>query len=369
MYPMQQQTLQQFYGPPAMQQQIPQQFYGPPAMQQQIPQQFFGPWIEHRRFMERIWGYCVQVVNRHPYLKLNTVGSGASSQVYKVMGLDFKMYALKQVSYVKVVEDKVQEEIKLMEKLKGNPFVIQIVEYQSIGNEVYIVMELGETDLSKLLMALQGKDIDMNVIRVYWQQMLRSVSAVHERAIIHADLKPQNFVLVNGTLKLIDFGISKEMHQDSTHVTMGTGVGTPSYLSPEVLNYGKVTSSKARITKKADIWSLGCILYQMVFGKTPFQDFAGVDKYIAIVNPKEVIHIPPVDCSEDLKARLPGSLIGVLRSCLQRNPAMRPEIEQLLRHPFLTGNTFCPHCLHCAASTSTDNNNVVWKSKSNKDKE
>ena len=364
MYPIQQQTPQQFYGLPAIQQRgqvffpgMPQQFFGP-GIGMMIPQQTQsgkpGAEAGYHRFVERIRDYHVKVINGNPYLKLSRIGSGASSRVYKVMGLDFKTYALKRVSWKAIGMDKVQEEIGLMQKLKGNPLVIQIIEHQFIGNKVYIVMELGETDLSKLLMASQGKDIDMNVIRVYWQQMLRSVNAVHDADIIHADLKPQNFVLVNGTWKLIDFGISKEMHQDSTHVTMGIGIGTPNYLSPEVLNYGKVAGNKARVTKAADTWSLGCILYQMVFGKTPFQSFVGMDKYIAIVNAKEVIHIPPEGCSEDLKARLPGSLVDVLRGCLQRDPKMRPTIRQLLRHPFLTGNTFCPHCSHCAASASTD---------------
>lgn len=302
-------------------------------------------------FTESINSHRMRIINNKPYLELNEIGRGASSRVFKVLGLDFKTYALKRVTFKDAGQEQeaaiknMMEEIKLMEKLKGNPLVIQLVDYQFCGHVAYIVMELGEVDLAKLLAASKGRNIDMNVIRVYWQQMLRSVDAVHEADIIHADLKPQNFVLVNGTWKLIDFGISKEMRRDSTHVTMGLGIGTPNYLSPEVLNHGRITDNKVKVTKAADTWSLGCILYQLVFGKTPFQDLPDMHKYQAIVNPNYEIKIPP----DDYKGDLPGSLVGVLKGCLRREPKERLSIKQLLEHPFLTGNTFCPHCPHCAA--------------------
>ena len=79
-------------------------------------------------------------------------------------------------------------------------------------------MECGDADLSKVLQKKKGKALDENFIRLYWQQMLQAVHTIHEKRIIHSDLKPANFLVVQGTLKLIDFGISMTIQSDTTSI-------------------------------------------------------------------------------------------------------------------------------------------------------
>jgi serine/threonine protein kinase len=91
------------------------------------------------------------------------------------------------------------------------------------------VMEYGEIDLAHLLKKEQG-NISRNFIRMYWEQMLQAVHAIHEENIIHTDLKPANFLLVEGALKLIDFGIAKAIPNDTTNIQREHQTGTVNYM-------------------------------------------------------------------------------------------------------------------------------------------
>jgi len=88
-------------------------------------------------------------------------------------------------------------------------------------------MECGEIDFAHILAKHQGVPLGLNFIRVYWEQMLRAVQAIHEEKIVHSDLKPANFLLVQGQLKLIDFGIAKRMGDDTTNIHRDQQVRTP----------------------------------------------------------------------------------------------------------------------------------------------
>lgn len=80
------------------------------------------------------------------------------------------------------------------------------------------LMECGETDFSSLLDEQRGKPLNMSFVALYWQQMLEAVQAVHEQKVVHSDLKPANFVLVKGRLKIIDFGIAKAIANDTVNI-------------------------------------------------------------------------------------------------------------------------------------------------------
>lgn len=95
-------------------------------------------------------------------------------------------------------------------------------------------MELGDSDLNRILKAYQS-DIPLTRIISYWHQMLTAVQYIHSKGVIHSDLKPANFLLVNGRLKLIDFGIASNISMDATSVIKFSQTGTLNYISPEAL--------------------------------------------------------------------------------------------------------------------------------------
>lgn len=96
-------------------------------------------------------------------------------------------------------------------------------------------------------------------------QMLEAVQVIHEERMVHSDLKPANFVLVKGSLKLIDFGIAKAIPNDTTNIQRDQQIGTINYMSPEAIEDTHTLPGKKvhKLGRPSDVWSLGCILYQV----------------------------------------------------------------------------------------------------------
>lgn len=95
-------------------------------------------------------------------------------------------------------------------------------------------MEKGESDLRKVLQSFTAP-LPLYTLMNYWHQMLQAVNYIHKKDVIHSDLKPENFLVVRGRLKLIDFGISSKMAVDATSIIKHSQVGTFNYISPESL--------------------------------------------------------------------------------------------------------------------------------------
>jgi len=276
------------------------------------------------------WAEDILYVNKTPYLKLTLLGKGGSSKVYRVLSPDKSIYALKQVDIAdidSILLNQYTEEIKLLEKLKSFPSIISLKDKEITPKSINIVLECGEIDLAGILSRYKDGLLNhMNYLRLYWQQILEAVYVIHQERIVHGDLKPQNFVLVKGSLKLIDFGIAKAIHGNTTNIERENITGTLNYLAPETLQSTKNGTSKSG--RAADVWSLGCILYQMVYSKPPLLK-EGIVSSIRIIawlsNNAQKISLPNP---------LPPSPIGdIILSCLQRDPKNRPSVSTLLQQP------------------------------------
>lgn len=197
-------------------------------------------------------------VNNVPYAKLGVIGKGGSCKVYRALAKDCSILAIKKVKLAGMDKKAINgyaNEIALLKRLRGNPAIIQMYdsEVDLSRKAIFVAMELGEVDLNQVIQQQtlgQNRDgkrrssLDMNFIRLTWQQMLKAVHSIHEERIIHGDLKPANFLFVRGALKLIDFGIAKAIQSDdTTNIYRDSQIGTLNYMSPEaILDTGSGTN-------------------------------------------------------------------------------------------------------------------------------
>ncbi|KZV97122.1 kinase-like protein [Exidia glandulosa HHB12029] len=280
-----------------------------------------------------------------------------------VTGAGNELFALKRVGLESADEDSIQgylNEISLLRRLDGNQRIIRLFdsEVQIVSNKrvLFMVMECGETDLAKLVAERQSQALEMDWVRYYWRQMLQAVQVIHEEKIVHSDLKPANFVLVKGCLKLIDFGIANAIANDTTNIQRDHQIGTVNFMSPEALEVAPDGMRRFKVGRPSDVWSLGCILYQMIYGHPPFASLSIYHKMKAIPDPEHAISYPE-ESVPILKVALPAGstsaappspkrlthlarpvpkdAIETIARCLVREKEGRATIPELLAGPLL----------------------------------
>nr|XP_055185495.1 dual specificity protein kinase TTK isoform X1 [Nyctereutes procyonoides] len=275
---------------------------------------------------------CISVKGRM-YSILKQIGSGGSSKVFQVLNEKKQIHAIKYVNLEEADNQTIESyrnEIAYLNKLQQHSDkIIRLYDYEISDQYIYMVMECGNIDLNSWLK--KKKSINPWERKSYWKNMLEAVYTIHQHGIVHSDLKPANFLIVDGMLKLIDFGIANQMQPDTTSIVKDSQVGTVNYMPPEAIKDMSSSrengKSKSKISPKSDVWSLGCILYYMTYGKTPFQHIINqISKLHAIIDPNHEIEFPDIP-EKDLQ--------DVLKCCLIRDPKQRISIPDLLVHPYV----------------------------------
>ncbi|KAF6116761.1 TTK protein kinase [Phyllostomus discolor] len=317
--------------PPACQLSTP---YSQPAyfQQQQQPQIPITPLQNLQISASSSTNECILVKGRI-YSILKQIGSGGSSKVFQVLNEKKQIHAIKYVNLEEADSQTVESyrnEIAYLNKLQQHSDkIIRLYDYEITDQYIYMVMECGNIDLNSWLK--KKKSIDPWERKSYWKNMLEAVHTIHQHGIVHSDLKPANFLIVDGMLKLIDFGIANQLQPDTTSIIKDSQVGTVNYMPPEAIKDMSSSrengKSKSKISPKSDVWSLGCILYYMTYGKTPFQHIINqISKLHAIIDPNHEIEFPDIP-EKDLQ--------DVLKCCLIRDPKRRISIAELLAHPYV----------------------------------
>ncbi|CAO1617872.1 unnamed protein product [Sympodiomycopsis kandeliae] len=303
------------------------------------------------------------------YLKVSRAGEGGFSTVFQVVGPVSiptihggvepvppelqAHFAMKQVSLKKLEQssrDELLQEAELLETLAqvddSDRYVLRYFGHKHSGDTLKILMELGEMDFNTLLRTQHP--LSRSALSEYWRQMLESVHFVHNAKLVHSDLKPANFLMVKGRVKLIDFGIAQKIPLGTVHISRDVIVGTPNYMAPEAIQKARRGGHGVyKAGKASDVWSLGCILYQMIYGRTPFAHISGDRKLEVITNPKHSIAFPTQrtldentrDGESDDRAdgveEMDDILIDCVKSALVYDSTLRAKIPQLLEHAFV----------------------------------
>jgi len=262
--------------------------------------------------------------NMENYRKVEIVGKGSFGCAVLVQNVhDRKYYIMKIIDVSKMDRKQKEEALNEVTFLKAmrHPYIITYREsFMDKNRYLCIVMDYAEGGdmYSKINKQKKiGKGFPENQILDWFVQICLALKYVHDRKILHRDLKTQNiFLTAKGDIKIGDFGIARVL-QD-TYDCAQTAIGTPYYLSPEICQ-------EKPYNQKSDIWSLGCILYELVTLRHAF-DANSMKGLVLKILRGSYPAIPP-SYSQDLK--------DLISEMLTRDPARRPSIKKILEKEFL----------------------------------
>eukprot|EP00736_Rhodelphis_marinus_P011490 Rmarinus@m.15150 len=195
------------------------------------------------------------------YVVEKTLGSGAFGSAYLVRNDKNEPYAVKTIHGDETTMKLAASEVDMLSKIPPHPHILKYIEHWEHNGTVFLVTEAClQSTLKELLRSAAWKDMKEPEIVDFMIHMADALAHLHNNNIIHRDLKPENIFYSVRSLLLGDFGLATSERATRAHQTHA---GTLCYMSPQSMAHEKYTS-------KTDVWSLGCIFYEMLVGKVPF---------------------------------------------------------------------------------------------------
>ncbi|KAG7218368.1 hypothetical protein INR49_006883 [Caranx melampygus] len=294
----------------------------------------------------------METVGDFEYSRKDLVGHGAFAVVFKGRHrkkTDWEV-AIKCINKKNLSKSQILlgKEIKILKELQHEN-IVALYDVQETPNSVFLVMEYcNGGDLADYLQA-KGT-LREETLKVFLQQIAAAMRILNSKGIIHRDLKPQNILLsytgrkksnISGIrIKIADFGFARYLQSNMMAATL---CGSPMYMAPEVI-------MSQNYDAKADLWSIGTVIYQCLVGKPPFQANSPQDLRMFYEKNKNLQPIIPRETSPQLSDLLLG--------LLQRNQKDRMDFDTFFSHPFLepsaTIKKSCPVPVPSASNTVTD---------------
>ncbi|CAL1699832.1 unnamed protein product [Somion occarium] len=273
------------------------------------------------------------------------VPSGRKVAIKRITPFDHSMFSLRTLREIRLLRHFHHENIIS---------ILDILRPPSLDDfkEVYLVQELMETDLHRVIRTQVLSD---DHCQYFIYQTLRALKALHSADVLHRDLKPSNLLLnANCDLKLCDFGLARSAQPppnvaNDSNTFMTEYVATRWYRAPEVMLTFK------EYTRAIDIWSVGCVLAEMLSGNPlfPGRDYhhqlslildvlgtPSLDDFYAITSQRsrEYIRALPFRKKKPFSSLFPGAnplALDLMEKCLTFSPKRRIDVNEALRHPYL----------------------------------
>ncbi|EPQ14373.1 Serine/threonine-protein kinase Nek3 [Myotis brandtii] len=263
---------------------------------------------------------CVGVPSMDGYTVLRVIGEGSFGRALLVQQESSnRMFAMKEIRLPKSFSDtqNSRKEAVLLAKMK-HPNIVAFKKSFEAEGHLYIVMEYCDGgDLMQKIKHQKGKLFPEDMILNWFTQMCLGVNHIHKKHVLHRDIKSKNiFLTQNGQVKLGDFGSAHLLSNPMAFAC--TYVGTPYYVPPEIWE-------NMPYNNKSDIWSLGCVLYELCTLKHPFQ--ANSWKSLILKVCQGSVSPLPSHYSYELQ--------HLIKQMFKRNPSHRPSATTLLSRGIL----------------------------------
>lgn len=255
----------------------------------------------------------------------SVLGRGGMGIVYKGKHLLMDRPVAIKMLHPEYLQDELvvkrfQSEAKSLSSL-SHPNLVSVFDFGITPNkEPYMVMDFHDGKGLDEILEKYSK-IDLSMALKIFCQVCDALTAVHSRNMVHRDIKPGNIVISeDGLVKLVDFGIAKNVDSKALHLTMtGEVVGTPKYMSPEQC-MGKTLDARS------DIYALGCVMYEVFTGMPPFE----ADSFYEMVR-QHVDDVPSHLPFADPSLKIPVGLEAIIFKTLQKDPALRQQTAAQLK--------------------------------------